>query len=478
MSRRAPSYLLLNGFHIYHLRLPVPKHLQSVIKQREIKRSLRTGNRQEAIRKARILAGKFQEIFDYMSNKYDKEVEELLNNPLSAHIKISMDRKPDGTLSINNLEMDPDKIESEKELFDHAIDKISQIKSNPIPERPNVRGIEGQPSSISLQKLTDEYLQAVSSDIEDEKTLRGYKSHLDTFLEILGEDVPINRITRKRAREAINILKQLPPNRKKLPAYRDLSIASIIELKPSNTLATTTVKLHIERARALFEFGKKEQLCTFNPFDDLKPKKGRRPDQERKVFDDEDIRALFVPEGKRTKIGYPSRLWIPLISAYSGMRLEEIAQLEPSDIQTVDGIPCFDINNSGGKKLKNLSANRVVPIHSNLLAKGFLDFVANQGTGKIFSELKKGNGKYGHHFSKWFGRYRKTVGINDKGKTFHSFRHNVATQFKHANVDVTKAAAILGHTVDGETYGRYGKEYPAEQLKVVIEIIDYGNAIP
>lgn len=292
MSSRNPHYLLLNGFNIYHLRLPVPKHLQSVIKQREIKRSLRTGNHREALRKARILAGKFQEIFDYMS-KHDKEVEELLNNPLSADIKLSIDKKADGTLSINNLEMDPDKIESEKELFDHAIDKISQIKSAPIPEHLNVRNLENQLPSISLQKLTDEYLQAVSADIEDEKTLRGYKSHLDTFMEILEEDVPINQITRKRAREAIKILKQLPPNRKKLPAYRDLSIALIIELKPSNTLATTTVKLHIERARALFEFGKKEQLCTFNPFDDLKPKKERRPDQERKVFDDEDIRALF-----------------------------------------------------------------------------------------------------------------------------------------------------------------------------------------
>lgn len=165
----------------------------------------------------------------------------------------------------------------------------------------------------------------------------------------------------------------------------------------------------------MFEFGKKEQLCTFNPFDDLKPKKERRPDQERKVFDDEDIRALFIPEDSRTKVGYPSRLWIPLISTYSGMRLEEIAQLDPSDIQTVDGILCFDINNSGGKKLKNLSANRVVPIHSNLLAKGFLEFVANQGTGNIFSELKKGNGKY--------GRYAR-MSIKDRGSNDVQFLDN------------------------------------------------------
>ncbi len=428
------------------------------------------------MRKARILAGKYQEAFDYMG-KYDDEVEKLLNNPLSAHIKMSIDKRADGTLSIKGLEMDPDNAEAEKELFDHAIEKLSLIKSDPVQAHPDVRATEKQLPPISLQQLTDEYLSAVSDDIEEDKTLRGYKSHLDTFLEILG-DVPVHQITRKRAREAVAILKQLPPNRNKLPAYRDLSIASIIELQPSKTLSNTTVKLHIERVSALFEFGKKEQMCSFNPFESLKPKKQRRPDEERKIFNDADLRALFFPENKRTKPGYPSRLWIPLISVYSGMRLEEIAQLDSSDIQSIDGVPCFDINNAGGKKLKNLSANRIVPIHSSLIQKGFIEYVDGKSVGKLFPELKEGNGKLGHYFSKWFGRYKKKIGINEKGKTFHSFRHNVATQLKHADVDVTKAAAILGHTVSGQSYGRYGKGYTAKQLKAVIEIINYGEAIP
>jgi len=51
-----PSYLLKNSFGIYHLRLAVPKHLRHTIGKREIKKTLRTGNRREALRKARRLA--------------------------------------------------------------------------------------------------------------------------------------------------------------------------------------------------------------------------------------------------------------------------------------------------------------------------------------------------------------------------------------------------------------------------------------
>ena len=187
MSARNPHYLLLNGFNVFRLRLPVPKHLRPVIKQREIKRSLRTGNRKEALRKARILAGKYQEAFDYMS-RYDKEVEELLNNPLAAHIKLSAEKKPDGTILIKDLKMDPDKVEREKELLDHAIEKLNEIRVEPASLVPSSE--TGQ--STLLKNLIHEYLEDASENIKDAKTLKGYKSQLHTFLEILG-NVPVQQ---------------------------------------------------------------------------------------------------------------------------------------------------------------------------------------------------------------------------------------------------------------------------------------------
>jgi hypothetical protein len=50
-----PSYLLKNSFGIYHLRLAVPKRFRELFGKRDIKRSLRTGNHRETLRKARLL---------------------------------------------------------------------------------------------------------------------------------------------------------------------------------------------------------------------------------------------------------------------------------------------------------------------------------------------------------------------------------------------------------------------------------------
>ena len=456
-AMHTPSYLLKNSFGIYHLRLAVPKHLRHTVGKREIKKTLRTGNRREALRKARRLVTQYQDWFDQMA-----DFDDILNNPLNKQLKFdSITTNPDGTVTATGVELDPDNIEADTA----ALQQLLNGTSTP-----------HQPSTITLKELIDEYLEALKDDCNT-KTLAGYTAHLTTFLEILG-DVPIDTITRKRAREAVSILKQLPPNRNKVKPYRDLSIAAIIQMKPEKVMSVTTVRLYVERMTALFDFAIDEQLFTgSNPFTGLKPKKATRPDQERKQFTSADLAALFNPNHFQPQPGKPSQYWIPLIAAYTGMRLEEICQLRTQDIQHLNGIPCIDINNDGDKRLKNQSAARRIPIHSHLINQGFIDFASKQ-QGKLFPELVKANGKRGHHFSKWFARYRQQSGVTEPGKTFHSFRHTVATQFKRADIEETKAAAILGHTVKGETYGRYGKQYRPEQLRQVIEVIDYGNAVP
>ncbi len=278
------------------------------------------------------------------------------------------------------------------------------------------------------------------------------------------------------------ILKQLPPNRNKVRAYKNLSIDSIIKLHPEKTLSETTVNLHIERVSACFLFAIKEGLAGFNPFDDLKIKKKTRPDQEREEFAEADIAALFDSNNFKPSRKHPSRWIIMKIAALSGMRLEEICQLNQNDVKIVDDVWCFDINDAGQKKLKNRSAHRLVPIHSKILTSTlqdltFLDYVGQCQGGRLFPDLKRANGKLGHHYSKWFGRYKKKCGIVG-AKSLHSFRHSAASIWKRASIDVNKSAAILGHSVEGQTYGRYGKGYTAKQLKEVIELIDFGSYIP
>lgn len=73
-----------------------------------------------------------------------------------------------------------------------------------------------------------------------------------------------------------------------------------------------------------------------------------------------------------------------------------------NDVMNVDGIWCFRVDNlNPNQTLKTDSSRRFVPIHSQLLALGLLDFIKER-KGQLFPELTLHLGSYGHYFSRWF----------------------------------------------------------------------------
>jgi integrase len=77
---------------------------------------------------------------------------------------------------------------------------------------------------------------------------------------------------------------------------------------------------------------------------------------------------------------------------FSGMRLNEVAQLEVQDIEMRDGVWCINVTPDGedNKRLKNASSKRRVPVHEQLEASGFLDFYEEQkakGHSRLFPGL-------------------------------------------------------------------------------------------
>jgi integrase len=88
--------------------------------------------------------------------------------------------------------------------------------------------------------------------------------------------------------------------------------------------------------------------------------------------------------------------------------LEELGQALVSDVVTVGGVLCLDIDDqSAGKSVKTASSRRTVPIHPELLRLGF---ERNVGTldkdGRLFPDLRQDHfGKWTGNFSKWWGRW-------------------------------------------------------------------------
>lgn len=122
--------------------------------------------------------------------------------------------------------------------------------------------------------------------------------------------------------------------------------------------------------------------------------------------------------------------WCPLIGAYTGARREEIAGLAHTDILEIDGIPCFSIEDSELRRIKNISSKRLMPVHRQLIALGFLDLVKKQKAKcevDMFPGLREP--ATGQHGRKLGRRMRQiidgTLGAEGKELSFHSLRHYV-----------------------------------------------------
>ena len=113
--------------------------------------------------------------------------------------------------------------------------------------------------------------------------------------------------------------------------------------------------------------------------------------------------------------------------------------------------------------LKNAASVRKVPIHSKLIELGFPALVSHaKETQKkcLFASLFEAKiikGKCTHNYSKWFGRYCDRIGIREKEKTFHSFRHTFKRILRDAGVDKLLIDALQGHT-EGDVSSQYGRD--------------------
>ena len=71
---------------------------------------------------------------------------------------------------------------------------------------------------------------------------------------------------------------------------------------------------------------------------------------------------------------------------------------------------------------------RIVPIQSRLIELGFIDYAQKQKEA-LFPVLPLGRDGKGQVVSKWYSRYRRSVGLTDtRNQDFHCYRHTIATE--------------------------------------------------
>ncbi len=347
------SQYLIRRNRRYHFRIRVPKDLVNVVGQREIRRTLRTSDYSLAKSIAQTLHTNAENVF------------------AAIHHQILLGMTSD---QINEWVLS---------LIAHQLPRAwgnQLVLAGPAQTDPGRMSLS---DAIQAFILDREHAWEARTRLMNTASLR-------LFIEIVG-DKPIGSVTRQDCRTFRDKLSQLPPHLTK--RFKGKSVDEVIALKPES-MSTRTVNKNLSVISTLMNWAIREGLVTNNPAQGLRLTTRHRLDAERDVFTLRELKLLFersplytgcMSEKHRARPGTlilrDAKFWLPLIALYSGMRLEEIAQLRVEDVRQIDGVWVFDVNASLGNKLKTTDSTRLVPIHPDLTRTGLPSRASKQVQG-------------------------------------------------------------------------------------------------
>jgi integrase len=324
----------------------------------------------------------------------------------------------------------------------------------PIPSEPKPITAPPPPKkgAETFAEAFEKYL-ATELDGTSAETVAEYRRKVKIFTEKVG-DLPLGRITDHMVVEF-------------------LDDHLLVERKVS----ARTRNLYATLFSAIYKCAIRRKKVTGNPFDGQRIKAAT---VHYEPFTDQEIATLFADAKLETAPAeYSSSTalpWAALISAYTGCRLEEVAQLKAADIKQTDDIWYFEFCHDGNGKTE--AATRVVPLHRALIEAGLIRYRDALPRGSMLFPGLKGRkskgGKLGPKLGDAFNGWRKKLGIVRPGVNFHSFRHTVGDRLRKAGVPEDDRAALLGHEDKRITSRVYGHDGPGlHRLQAIVEKIKY-----
>lgn len=252
-------------------------------------------------------------------------------------------------------------------------------------------------------------------------------------------------------------------------------------LKSGQTAVNTNKQFDV--LNALLNYGVDNGDLDMNPVRGIRVAVKRKAKDARHPFDLAALQAIFsspVYSGKGKvpdHIGFEAAYWIPLLALFYGARREELCQLRPQDVgeeiyRAADGreARCWVIRITDGgdaQGVKNVNSVRRVPLHPELIARGFLDFAeAQRGKARLFWQLKPDeHGDEGAAFGKWFSKHlRQECGVMNRKMVFHSFRHSFKDYCREMEIPEEVSDALSGHSSPKVSRRYGGLSYPLRPL--------------
>jgi len=208
-----------------------------------------------------------------------------------------------------------------------------------------------EPVRAMLGEGISKYLEVQAGEL-GKTSLDKYRPILSEFLEIVG-DKPLASLVRDDMRDYCRVIHCLPKRRTVVTPYKTMTIRQLValDIPDSNLMTSGTIDDRFVTVRVLLNWLADEYPSTLPHLAQLKKElvvSRKAPTTERKrAYTDDELRLLFEPTvytGRGTNKGW--KYWLPLLGLLTGARLGELGQLLVSDIkqEAASGVWYFDIN--------------------------------------------------------------------------------------------------------------------------------------
>nr|WP_249321924.1 site-specific integrase [Campylobacter curvus] len=352
---------------------------------------------------------------------------------------------------------------------------------------------ESKANLVTLNSAFKNYISNTSISNNWSDSTFGLVRHVGRLMFMkFGDGLDIKKIKRDDLLNFRNVLLQLPTKLSQNSLYKDKSLDEIIALaKDRSKISKSTIKKYIVRVSEFFKYCYDSDYIDKNPAIDLQININQDDVTNKNPYEDSDVNALLdivnkirsSGDTKSQRISKDELFFVTHIAAYSGMRLNEIIQLNTDDIVEKYNIVCFslntkiDVKTGKSKTLKTRNSVRIVPIHSKLSSIGLFEFIESKKKlarkcGKAVRLFSCDNKDFSEYFRKKINT--KVIKDNDKTRTFHSFRHTFINKLIQSGQRVEHIAALVGHEQQYKiTMNTYGEPVTPKILKDLVEEVNF-----
>ncbi|MEW8194023.1 MAG: site-specific integrase [Candidatus Thiodiazotropha sp.] len=364
---------------------------------------------------------------------------------------------------------------------------VSSVDDRQADKEPNV-------NSPKLSEVVNTFLDSYQKD-KHKEMYKKHKTVLPMFVELVGNK-PVNDIKQADIVDFFDVVQKLPPRWADKKKKHSCTIRELAVMSHEKTMAEGTIKdTYIASVRYFLKDAvtnwQDQEFPTTLTTEGIKYRGNRIEDEGRqREFYPHELKRLFEGAEMREFASdekFAHYYWLPHIGLFTGARVNEICQLNPqADIIDKDGIWCFSFSEDTpsdelvDKSIKTKD-NRVVPIHTQLIKLGIIDYIETlkkRGEKRIFPEWKPERGKASPKAEKWFRKFLREIGLrDDKPKKrlvgMHAFRSNLLN--RALNLGVDNANFITGHANmnKSNTQRGYEGQYSTQNKQKILERITF-----